>query len=139
VRRLLALVPLAVALAACGGGSKAGTSTAVAPKVLHVAVAAQSHDPKLGHTWTYRVRVTDAASGKPVASRVHIQVTFNGAPIGEVGRHRVRDGVWKETIPATGPNAFPPAAVGQHVVWHVTATAPGYRRGIANYAISVVK
>jgi hypothetical protein len=142
VRRLAALVPLALALAACGGGSKVATSTAAAgpaKKMLHVALTAQSHHPKLGHTWTYQVRVTDAATGKPLACLIHIQVLFNGAPVGEIGRHRVEGGVWKETIPATGKDAFPPAAVGQHVVWHVTATAPGYRRGVANWPISVVR
>ncbi len=132
------LLPAAMALAACGGGSPTATTT-VQAKALRVVVSAQSHHPKLGQPWTYEVRVTDASTGKPVAARIHIQVTFNGAPVGEVGRHRVASGVWRETIPGTGKDAFPPASVGQHVVWHATATAPGYRRGVGNWPISVVK
>lgn len=120
----------------------AAATAAAAPaatKKLHVVLSAQSHHPKLGQPWTYRVRVTDAATRKPVACLIHVQVTFNGVPVGEVGRHRVKDGIWKETIPGKGKDAFPPAALGQHVVWRATVTAPGYRRAVANWPISVVK
>lgn len=79
------------------------------------------------------------ANGKPVACKIHIQVFFNGFSVGEVGVHRLESGSWKETIPATGKNAFPPAAVGQHVDWHVIATAKGYRTGIGQLPISAVK
>ena len=110
-----------------------------APKTLHVALTAESHHPVLHKTWTYQVKVTDAATGKPVSCLIHIQVTFNGVPVGEVGKHHEANGFWKETIPATGKEAFPPAAIGQHVVWHVTVTAPGYAKAVANWPISVVK
>ena len=126
-----------VLLAACSGGSpRAGTSTAAAAK-LKVVVTAQSHHPVLGHTWQYEVNVT--ADGKPVACKIHIQVFFNGFPVGEVGTHVVKNGIWKETIPAKGKDAFPPAAVGQHVTWHAVATAAGYVKGIGVYPVSVVK
>jgi hypothetical protein len=147
MRRLLALLPLALALTACGGGSTPAATTtsstttqapAAKPK-LHVVLTAQSHHPKLGHTWTYEVRVTDKATGKPAACLIHVEVTFGGVPVGQVGRHRVENGVWKETIPAKGKDAFPPAALGQHVVWRATATAPGYTRAVATWPISVVK
>ena len=145
MRRVLALVPLALVAAACGGGSSsagtttAPTTTATGPKTLKVAITAQSHHPKLGHTWTYEVRVTDAATGKPVAARIHLQFWFGGASVGEVGRHSVANGVWKETIVAHGPNAFPPAAVGQNLLLHAIVTAKGYKRAAAGYRIVVVK
>lgn len=156
--RLLALIPLVLVAAACGGGgasssssstgapatqppasTSATTTSTAASGTLHVVLTAQSHHPKLGQTWTYQVRVTDAATGKPVACLIHIQVTFGGTPVGEIGRHHVDNGFWKETIPATGKDAFPPASVGQHVVWHVTVTAPGYQKAVANWPISVVR
>ena len=102
-----------------------GAAPAIAAKPkLKVVVTAQSHHPVLHHTWWYKVAVT--ANGKPVACKIHVQVFFNGFSVGEVGTHVVKSGIWKETIPAKGTNAFPPAAVGQHVVWHAIATATGY-------------
>jgi len=150
VRRVLALLPVVLLAAACGGGSKApATTTAAATAatttqassakpVLKVALTAESHHPVVGHTWTYQVHVTDPA-GKPVASRIHLQFLFGGTVVGEVGVHVVSDGVWKETIPAKGKDAFPPAAVGQPLVLRATATAKGYRVGTARWAVSVKK
>ena len=129
VRRALLLV---FVLAAIG----VSPATAAIPR-LKVVVTAQSHHPVLRHTWWYKVVVT--ANGKPVACKIHVQVFFNGFSVGEVGTHVVKNGIWKETIPAKGTNAFPPAAVGQHVVWHATATATGYVKGVGGYPISVVK
>jgi hypothetical protein len=137
VRRALAFGSIVLVAAACGTASHAGTTTAAAKTKLHVVVGAQSRHPVLGKTWTYRVTVT--ANGKPVACKIHIQVFFNGFSVGEVGTHVVKKGIWRETIPATGKNAFPPAAVGQHVVWHAVATAKGYAAGIGTLPISVVK
>ena len=110
---------------------------AASPPKLKVVVTAQSHHPVLHHTWWYKVTVT--ANGKPVACKIHVQVFFNGFSVGEVGTHIVKNGIWKETIPATGKNAFPPASVGQHVMWHAVATAKGYARGVGTFAVSVVK
>jgi hypothetical protein len=129
VRRALVLV---FVLALVGVAPAAAT-----PPKLKVVVTAQSHHPVLHHTWWYKVTVT--ARGKPVACKIHIQVVFNGFPVGEVGTHIVKNGIWKETIPATGKDAFPPAAVGQHVLWHAVATAKGYARGVGTFAVSVVK
>ena len=129
MRRALALVSIVAAVLA-------GTAQAAKPK-LHVVVTAQSHHPVLHHTWAYEVRVT--ANGKPVACKIHVQVFFNGFSVGEVGTHVVKNGIWKETIPAKGTNAFPPAAVGQQVVWHAIATAKGYAAGVGGWPISVVK
>lgn len=114
----------------------AAPAAAAKPK-LKVVVTAQSHHPVLHHTWWYEVRVT--ANGKPVACKIHIQVFFNGFSVGEVGTHVVKHGIWKETIPATGKDAFPPAAVGQPVAWHAIATATGHRAGVGTWAVSVVK
>ena len=121
--------------AACGGTSHAKTS---ALPQLRVAITAQSHHPVLGRTWTYRVRVT-GAGGKPVACRIHLQFFFAGSPVGEVGVHVVKSGLWKETIPAQGKDAFPPASVGQPLVLRATVTAKGYRTGTAGWKLSVVK
>jgi hypothetical protein len=129
VRRalLLALVLALVGVAPAG---------AAKPK-LKVVVTAQSHHPVLHQTWWYKVAVT--ANGKPVACTIHAQVFFNGFSVGEVGTHVVQNGIWKETIPAKGADAFPPAAVGQHVVWHAVAMRKGYVRGVGGYPVSVVK
>jgi hypothetical protein len=143
VRRAPALLVVLV-VAACGGGSRAvasGTSatTAPAPKPrLHAVITAQSHHPKIGHAWTYRVRVT-GKGGKPVACRIHLQFTFGGIAVGEVGKHVLKKGFWKETIPATGPDAFPLTAVGQPLVLRVIATAKGYRPATAGWKVQVVR
>ncbi len=114
----------------------AGSAQAAKPK-LHVVITAQSHHPKLHHTWRYEVHVT--ADGKPVACKIHLQMWLMGSSVGEVGTHVVKNGVWKETIVATGPNAFPPASVGQPLTLHAAVTAKGYRAGAAGWSISVVK
>ena len=138
MRRALLLCSIVLVAAGCGSAKKhVVTTTQAARPKLHVVVGAQSRHPVIGHTWTYEVHVT--ANGKPVACKIHIQVFFNGFSVGEVGIHRLKNGFWKETIPATGKNAFPPAAVGQHVEWHVVATAKGYRAGIGALPISAVK
>ncbi|MGH2934017.1 MAG: hypothetical protein ACRDL2_05810 [Gaiellaceae bacterium] len=130
MRRALLIALLLLATAA-GGEAQA------APVKLRVVITAQSHHPKVHHTWWYRVTVT--ANGKPVACRIHVQMWFNGSSGGEVGTHVVRKVVWKETIVATVPNAFPPASVGQPLVLHATAAAKGRRAGSAGWRISVVK
>jgi hypothetical protein len=135
MRRAAALLTVLGVAAACGGRSAATTTVLPRP---HVAITAQSHHPRLGHTWSYQVRVTSPA-GKPVACRIHLQFFFGGSPVGEVGVHVVKTGLWKETIPATGKNAFPPASVGQPLVLRATVTAKGYRTGIAGWQVSVVK
>ena len=143
--RVLALVPLALVAAACGGGGSKGPTTAArtqapaAKRTLHVAMSADSHHPLLGRAWTYQVHVTDAASGAPVPAAIHLQFFFNGFSVGEVGRHRVANGAWKETIPGTGKDAFPPAAVGQQLVLHAAVTAKGYRPATAGWNVQVVK
>lgn len=129
MRRALVIATIAAAVFT-------GSAQAAKPK-LHVVVGAESHHPVLRHTWTYDVHVT--ANGKPVACKIHVQVFFNGFSVGEVGTHVLKNGVWKETIPAKGKNAFPPAAVGQHVVWHAIASAKGYLMGVGVFPISVVK
>ena len=128
VRRALLLVSILALV---------GAAPAAAATKLKVVVTAQSHHPVLHHTWWYEVKVT--ANGEPVACKIHIQVFFNGFSVGEVGTHVVKTGIWKETIPARGVDAFPPASVGQHVDWHAIATAKGYAKGVGVYPISVVK
>ena len=133
VRRVLVLV--SVLLVAAAGASSAVS----APAKLHVVLKGQDHHPVVGKTWSYSVKVTNAA-GKPVASRIHLQMLLAGqAVVGEVGVHVVKNGVWKETIVAHGPDAFPLTAVGQPLVLQATVTAKGYAPAKARWAISVVK
>ena len=96
---------------------------------------ADSHHPRVGKPWHYEVRVTDAA-GRPVPALVHLQILFGGVPVGQVGRHRVASGVWRETI-GTGRNApFPARARGQPLVFEAVATARG-QTVKADYPITV--
>lgn len=145
VRPLALLLTLLVA-AACGGSSRAASTksltpqTAVAKGRLHVVMSAQSHHPKIGHTWTYSVRVTNAATGKPVRATIHLYFFVGGlGTVGQVGRHTVSNGAWKETIPAKGPDAFPLTAVGQPLILRATVTAKGYRPATVGWKVEVVK
>jgi len=133
VRRVLVLV--SVLLVAAAGASSAVS----APGKLHVVLKGQSHHPVVGKTWSYSVTVTNAA-GKPVASKIHLQMLLAGmSVVGEVGVHVVKNGVWKETIVAHGPDAFPLTAVGQPLVLQATVTAKGYATAKARWPIVVKK
>jgi len=133
--RIAALLSLALAALVLAGP---GTAAPQAKK-LHVVLSGQSHHPVVGKTWHYDVKVTDAA-GKPVACKIHLQMLLAGVSVvGEVGTHVVKNGAWQETIVAKGPNAFPPAAVGEPLVLQATVTAKGYAPAKARWPISVVK
>ena len=133
VRRGLSLVLVVVA-----AGAISAPAVAAAP-ALKVTIKGQSHHPVVGKTWSYSVTVTNAA-GKPVACKIHLQMLLAGAGVvGQVGIHVVKNGVWRETIVAHGPNAFPPAAVGQSLVLQATVTAKGYATAKARWAIAVKK
>lgn len=133
--RIAALLSLALAAAVLAGPGAAAPQA----KKLHVVLTGQSHHPVVGKTWHYDVKVTDAA-GKPVACKIHLQMLLAGVSVvGEVGTHNVKNGVWQETIVAKGPNAFPPAAVGEPLVLQATVTAKGYAPTKARWPISVVK
>jgi hypothetical protein len=135
VRRFVALLSLALAAAVLAGPGAAAPQV----KKLHVVITGQSHHPVVGKTWHYEVTVTDAA-GKPVACKIHLQMLLAGlSVVGEVGTHVVKNGVWQETIVAKGPNAFPPAAVGEPLVLQATVTAKGYAVAKARWSIAVVK
>jgi hypothetical protein len=121
---------LLAALAGCGGGDGPATTSAPRSKPaskIRVQLTGQSHHPRVGKRWHYEVRVTDAA-GKPVAANVHLQFLFNGIPVGQVGRHRVADGVWRETFGTPGNPAFPARARGQPLVLQAVVTALGETR-----------
>jgi len=134
MRRLLVLLCVLVAAVAV-----AGPAGAAKPKLV-VVLKGQDHHPVVGKTWSYAVTVRNAA-GKPVASRIHLQMLL--APfmsvVGEVGVHNVKNGVWKETIVAHGPEAFPLASVGQKLVLQATVTAKGYAAAKARWPIVVKK
>jgi hypothetical protein len=122
-----------VALPACGGHKP--TSTAQANPSIRVSLTADSHRPRVGKPWHYEVRVTDA-TGRAVPARVHLQILFAGAPVGQVGRHRVENGIWSETIGAKGNPPFPARAKGVRLVFQAVVTARGQTRKV-NYWIRV--
>ena len=133
VRRALVLLPLALAAVALAG------SAVAAPQLqkLKVVLKGQDHHPVVGKTWSYEVHVTNSA-GKPVACKIHLQILLAGVSVvGEVGVHVVKNGVWKETIVAKGPDAFPPASRGQPLVLQATVTAKGYATAKARWSIVV--
>jgi hypothetical protein len=138
MRRSVALL-LPVVVAGCGGGSTkpkppAAVSAPPARHRLHVVVRGQDHHPRVGKGWHYEVRVT-GANGKPVAAHIHLQFLFGGAPVGEVGKHSVRNGVWRETFGVPGNPTFPPAARGQPLVLEATVTARGYPQAKAGWPV----
>lgn len=125
---------LTLGLAACGGSSStptASTPTATAPVAvaIHATLTAPTHTPKVNAPWHYVVRVTNGA-GHPVSAVVHLQALFQGAVVGQIGLHTVGHGVWSETI------TWPPASVGQALVFQVLATALGSTVTI-NYPLQV--
>ena len=125
--RLLLAAAILGALAGCGGQEH--TRQAKAQGGIRVRLTADSHHPRVGRPWHYEVRVTDSA-GRPVAATIHLQILFGGSPVGQVGRHRVANGVWSETI-GTGRNApFPAKARGVPLVFEAVVTAKGQRKKI---------
>ena len=137
MRPLLAALLLAV-LAGCGGHKAATTEARSTPSVassIRVKLTADSHHPHVGKPWHYEVRVTDAA-GRPVPATVHLQIVFGGAAVGQIGRHRVKNGVWKETIGVPGNPPFPAQARGIRLIFQAVANARGHTAK-ANYWIKV--
>ena len=135
MRRFL-LLSSVLALAACGGGKAKTTLTApVAPPRVHVVIHGQDHHPRVGKRWSYEVIVT--FSGKPTAAFIHLQFLFHGAPVGEVGKHTVKSGVWRETFGTPGHPPFPAAARGQQLVLRATVTVKGHPVAKAGWPIVV--
>lgn len=132
--RLLLAAAIVLAASGCGGHA---TSTAAPPKPkppIRVELTADSHHPRVGKPWHYEVRVT--SGGKPVAARIHLQILFGGVPVGQVGRHRVAGGVWRETLGVPGNPPFPERAKGIRLVFEAIARAIGQTRK-ADYWIVV--
>jgi hypothetical protein len=136
-RSIVAALLLA-GLAGCGGHHRPGTT--IAPPnpsagAIRVRLTADSHRPRVGKPWHYEVRVTDAA-GRPVPATVHLQILFGGSPVGQIGRHRVKNGVWSETIGARGNAPFPARAKGVPLVFEAVVSARGETKR-ARYPIVV--
>lgn len=130
MRPLLAAAFLAVLVASCGGHG--GTALQTTPKQkpsIRVWLTAQSHHPRVGKPWHYQVTVTDAA-GRPVAATIHLQILFGGVPVGQIGRHHVPDGIWRETLGADGNPPFPARARGQPLVFQAVVTARGQTKKV---------
>ena len=130
----VALVLIAT-LAGCGGHGGVTTRAAQPKPSIRVELTADSHRPRVGKPWHYEVRVTDSA-GKPVPASVHLQILFGGAPVGQVGRHHVENGVWSETIGARGNAPFPARARGVRLVFQAVVKALGHTKR-ANFWIEV--
>jgi hypothetical protein len=134
--RLLLAALLAAALAGCGGHGGTIAQPTTKPRAgIRVELLAQSHRPRVGKPWHYEVHVMDAA-GRPVPARVHLQILFGGVPVGQVGRHRVANGVWRETLGTDGNPPFPARARGQPLVFEAVVTARG-QTVKADYPITV--
>jgi hypothetical protein len=114
----------------------AWSAPALAAGKLHVVVKGQDHHPRVNMRWHYEVHVTNAA-GKPVASRIHLQLLFGSLPVGEVGVHVVKRGFFEETLGTPGNPPFPPAARGQHLMLQATVTAKGYAQAKAVWPLVV--
>jgi hypothetical protein len=128
--RSLLVAALLAALAGCGTEHAATTTAAkrVTP-AIRVRLLGQSHHPRVGKPWRYEVHVTDRR-GRPVPADVHLQILFAGVPVGQVGRHHVKNGVWRETIGA-GPNPpFPARARGQPLVFEAVVRALGQTKRV---------
>jgi hypothetical protein len=132
-RALLALT--AVALCAGCGGHREAQTTLPPSAGIRVRLTADSHHPRVGKPWHYEVRVTDSA-GKPIAARIHLQILFGGAPVGQVGRHRVANGVWQETIGTGANQPFPARARHVPLVFEAVVTAEGQTKKV-DYPITV--
>ncbi len=124
---------VAVVCVGCGGHENA--PAAKPPSPIRVRLTADSHHPRVDRPWHYEVRVTDAG-GKPVAARIHVQILFGGAPVGQVGRHRVVNGIWQETIGAGANEPFPARSRGLELVFEAVVTAQGQTRKV-HYPIKV--
>jgi hypothetical protein len=132
VRPLLAGA-LLVSLAGCGGGATTHRAPPRAPSkpssTIRVRLTAQSHQPRVGKPWRYEVRVTDAA-GKPVPADVRLQILYGGIAVGQVGRHHLPKGVWRERIGAGGNQPFPARARGQRLVLEAVVRAKGQTKKV---------
>jgi hypothetical protein len=135
VRVLLVAAFVAALAGGCGGHEKTAAPRTTPKPSVAVRLTAQSHHPRVGRPWRYEVRITDAV-GRPVAALVHLQILFGGVPVGQVGRHRVENGVWRETIGRGVNPPFPARARGQPLVFQAVVTAKGQTRK-ANWWIRV--
>jgi hypothetical protein len=134
VRPVLAAA-IVILAAGCGGhGHKAVAPPKPKQAPIHVSLTADSHHPRVGKPWHYEVRVT--SDGRPVPATVHLQILLGGAPVGQIGKHRVANGVWQETIGTDGNQPFPSEAKGIRLVFQATAKARG-QTGKANWWIEV--
>jgi hypothetical protein len=124
-----------LAVVAGCGGHQLTRSTALSAPRIQVRLTADSHHPHVGKPWHYEVHVTDTA-GRPVAARIHLQILFGDAPVGQVGRHRVGNGVWQETIGAGANQPFPARALNVQLVFEAVVTAKGQTKKV-DYPITV--
>ena len=135
LRFLSAVFFVSIAAVFVAGPSLAGPQA----KTLHVVLKGQDHHPLVGKKWHYSVTVTDAATGKPVACKIHLLFTLSGVavPGGEIGVHVVKKGFWQETFGTPGSPPFPAAARGVHLVILAIVTAKGYATAKATWAVVV--
>jgi hypothetical protein len=127
-------------IAAAGAGVGVQTAWAAAATVASVApfsvkIEAATHMPKANAKWPVRI-VATSRSGEPVAGKLTMRILVGGTQVGTVDNGRVYRfvGSWHEK--SGHEIAWPPAAVGEPVVFQAVVTVRGVTRK-ANYTINV--
>ena len=142
---LLGITVLSVGMFACGSSTSnsrssntsATSSTSSAPSTapaghgggassvstgpVHGILRAKNHAPQVNKSWSYAVRVTNAA-GQPLSGTVDIQFVFGGQVVGRdtPPTHPVKNGTWHDSL------KFPAPAIGMALTFRaVVHTALG--------------
>jgi hypothetical protein len=134
MRRLGAVVLLALASGGCGAGKQARTSAArttvvSAPVTFRAALSAPTHRPRVGPKWWYVVRAVDL-QGRPLRARLTVQVVD---PLGTAHTAEVGTSTKKlSNFPFTGRyrdfTVWPAASRGYRLTLRVVVRAGGSSR-----------
>jgi hypothetical protein len=124
LRRLLAVVLVALVVA-IGVGAAAGASRSP----LRVTLTAQNHHPRASHDpavhWWFCVKVT-SASGKSVASTIHVQIVSGDRIVRRAGLITLRKGYdhWCQAIGGEA-SLFNVVPTGKSLDFEAVVTAQG--------------
>jgi hypothetical protein len=142
---------LLIATAAAGiiaGGTIAVAPVAASPQnaralPFRAVLKAPTHHPVANKPWPISIRVTDL-KGRPIAAKLHMQVLFMGAVVGQIdetrpggpGRVYKFVGTWREK--KGNEITWPLASVGHRLTFQAVITAKGATKKL-NWWIQVVK